>query len=440
MSSTAPSLWSRILHRPESSAPLGIFRIVFGILVAGELAWYSLARPFMEVFYFDAQLHFGYPGWPPLPFFSGSAMQIYVAGLALAYLLLAAGAYYRIVRWVCCLGFGYLFFLERAAFLNHWYLTLLISGLLLVIPAHVRFSLDIRREPSLHRVSVPAWMRGSLLLLVALVYFMSGLAKLNPDWLSGRTMDLVLQTMAGGIERAPDPGSTAIAGAWGIALLELIAAPALFIRPLRRPAILLLTAFHLANLFFFTIGFFPILMIALTFLFWPRPQKTIPQPSTPAVPTGKFRTARYLLIPFFLLQIWLPLRHYRHDYNTLWTEDERLFTWDMFLAFKGGQAHFRVRDKINGRDLPVRPEESELTWGQQNKIFKSPDMILQYAHYLERRYTREGGTPAVFAEVQNGLNGRPEQAFVPPNLDLARQKRRLWTSYPWVLPLQAPPP
>ena len=184
---------------------------------------------------------------------------------------------------------------------------------------------------------------------------------------------------------------------------------------------------------FFTIGFFPILMIALTLLFIPIRSK---DESASPTSTAKAPRMAWLLGIFFVLQVLIPLKHYRYSHNTLWTEDERLFTWDMFLAFKGGEAHFHIYHPEKGLDRPLDLAAEGLTWGQQNKIFKSPDMILQFAHYISRAYGTEGDAPMVFADVRAHLNGRPEQPFVPPKLDLAGQPRRTWTAYPWVIPMQ----
>jgi hypothetical protein len=436
MGSHTATFWERIGAQPESSAPLGIFRILFGLMVAGELAWYWLARPFMQVYYFDTTFHFSYPGFPQLPFLNGLGMKIFVVALAFCFLLFAFGLGYRIVKWICCFGFAYLFFLERAAFLNHWYLTLLICVLMLWIPANVRFSLDVKFGWTKPARTVPSWMRLLLVSLCGLVYLLSGLGKIEPDWISGRTMDLVLQSISGSISHVPDPEGIEILGAWGIILLELAAWPLLLLRRTRLPMLLLLLAFHLANIAMFTIGFFPLVMILLTLLFvadwWQENRNSTPEP----VPQHwKRPVLRGLLVLFFALQIFLPLRHHFYPGNTLWTEEGRLFSWDMFLAFKGGEVSFVVQNQSNGSREVVLPEEAGLTWGQANKIFKSPDMILQFAHYLGGQRSGNGTVVKVFANSSCSLNARISQPLVHQNLDLYARDRTTWRSYPWVMPL-----
>lgn len=422
--------------REESSAPLGLFRILFGLLVAGELAYYSLARPFMQVFYYDTVWHFSYPGFPDLPFVNGVAMKAIVFLLGLSFVALAAGWYYRVVKWICCLGFAWLFFLERAAFLNHWYLTLLICVLLLWIPANCRFSLDVKFGNIAPSDRLPTWMRLAVVSLCGIVYFMSGLSKIEPDWISGRTMNLVLQCLSGPIRQVPDPQAADLLGAWGILVLELAAWPLLLLRWTRIPMLILLLAFHLANLWMFTIGFFPVVMIVLTLLFvpkwWPGSRSTT---STANPKLAKKPAVWGILVLFFALQLYLPLRHHFYPGNTLWTEEGRLFSWDMFLAFKGGEVTFVVQDQTSGSREEILPQEAGLTWGQSNKIFKSPDMILQFAHYLGDQRSENGSAVKVFARTTCSLNGRVSQPLVHQNLDLYERNRTIWQSNSWVMPL-----
>ena len=107
----------------------------------------------------------------------------------------------------------------------------------------------------------------------------------------------------------------------------------------------------------------------------------------------------------------------------------------MFIAFKGGHAPFRMVDSGTGEEPLLNLQNEGLTWGQENKIFKSPDMILQFAHYISSGYGGKGPGPKVYANVEAGLNGRPMQTFLPPNMDLVQQPRRAWTAYPWVIPI-----
>jgi hypothetical protein len=68
-----------------------------------------------------------------------------------------------------------------------------------------------------------------------------------------------------------------------------------------------------------------------------------------------------------------------------------------------------------------------------------PDMVLEYAHHLAERWRRRGRRVEVRATVEVSLNGRPAQLMIDPEVDLAAQRRQLWSDS-WILPLTTPLP
>ena len=64
-----------------------------------------------------------------------------------------------------------------------------------------------------------------------------------------------------------------------------------------------------------------------------------------------------------------------------------------------------------------------------------PDMLLQFAHFLEEDWQRQGHTPtSVTVKANCALNSRPHQMMVDPSLNLLQVDRRQLSSE-WVLPL-----
>ena len=71
-------------------------------------------------------------------------------------------------------------------------------------------------------------------------------------------------------------------------------------------------------------------------------------------------------------------------------------------------------------------------------MLKTPDMILQFAHHLAKRFRKETGRDAaVYARIHVSLNGRRPQMLIDPTVDLARTPRNLWHAK-WILPLTTP--
>lgn len=60
------------------------------------------------------------------------------------------------------LGFTYVFLLDRAQYLNHFYLICLSSFLMIWLPAHRACSLDALLQPGLRRSFIPRWAISAL--------------------------------------------------------------------------------------------------------------------------------------------------------------------------------------------------------------------------------------------------------------------------------------
>ena len=68
--------------------------------------------------------------------------------------------------------------MDKTTYLNHYYFITVLSFLLIFLPANARFSVDAFLRKKQYN-EVPRWTLDSLKLLVAIVYFYAGLAKLN---------------------------------------------------------------------------------------------------------------------------------------------------------------------------------------------------------------------------------------------------------------------
>ena len=73
--------------------------------------------------------------------------------------------------------------MDKTTYHNHYYFISLVSFLLIFLPANAYFSVDAYRNEKKRFQKVPAWSVNVLKLLLFIVYFYAGLAKLNSDWL-----------------------------------------------------------------------------------------------------------------------------------------------------------------------------------------------------------------------------------------------------------------
>src|SRR5690606_42071324 len=76
-----------------------------------------------------------------------------------------------------------------------------------------------------------------------------------------------------------------------------------------------------------------------------------------------------------------------------------------------------------------------LTSRQLNYMVGNPELIIQFAHYLNKKYEQHGREVSVHASSRVSLNGRHPQEMIMPSVDLASEIRSL-AAYQWVLPLK----
>jgi hypothetical protein len=410
------------LFSPVSAAPLARFRVLFGALMAWE-TWRYWSNGWIASHYLQPSFHFTYYGFgwvKPLP---GSWMYGLFAALGILALAIACGWRYRLVMPLFAAGFAYVFLIDQAFYLNHWYLIVLLSILLSAIPT-----------PSFRGMTA-AWtvwlLRGQLLL----VYLYAGVAKLDGDWLQAVPLKAYLASKSDLPVIGPlldEPWTSAFFSYGGLAF-DLLIGPALVWHRSRPYALAAAAGFHLLNASLFPIGVFPWLMLAATFaLFWPRREEE---------KGGDAKMKHRRLVVGFLagwaaVQVFLPLRHFLYPGNSNWTEEGHRFSWHMMLRSKKGAARFFAVDPRT--DLAREIDVARFLTGKQIKEMSyRPDMILQFAHHAADVIERDSGVrPQVRVAARASLNGRPAQALIDPEIDLASRSRSLAPA-DWIVPLKS---
>jgi hypothetical protein len=379
-------------------------------------------------------------------------MYLHFAALGALAACIALGLFARAAAALFCAGFTFVFLLDQARYMNHLYLVCLVSGLLALVPAERAFSLDALRRPDPRAPWVPAWAPGLLRAQFAIVYVFGGLAKLNPDWISGAPMRLVLSG-------APPLGplEPLLATEWAVRFFtfgglgfDLLVVPALLWRPTRPWAVAASVFFHLTNAWMFRIGIFPWTMLAATTLFldpdWPRrvlarlgvasraPQ---PPPGPPALAAPRGSLAALLAL-YLAVQVLLPLRHLLYPGDPSWTEEGHRFAWRMKLHVKHASPP-RFEVVADGARLRVDLARQLARW-QALRMATRPHMIHHFARHLAELARAQGHERVqVFADVRVALNGRPPQPIVDPRVDLGAEPRSLAPAA-WILPLDEPLP
>ena len=447
---------AQALTAQTDAASAAAFRIAFGILAFIAVARYFrndwIARLYIEPAHhfphWDLTLLQPLPDWGMYALFA--ALALFAAGIAL-------GLYYRICAALFCIGFAYIELLDRATYLNHHYLMILVTLLMAFLPLNRAASLDARRRPPSDGVmpaSIPAWTLWTLRAQIGAVYLFAGIAKLNPDWLLNAMPLRIWLYQRGDI---PIIGAllqetwTAYAMSWTGALFDLTIVAWLLWRRSRPWAYLALIAFHLITwLLFPRLGMFPLLMIGGALIFfppdWPRRlfnRKRKPQAQQQPVATPTARriswTARAAIAAaslFALTQIILPLRHFAYPGNVRWNDEGYRFAWRVMLTEK-------VRLHAIPRALPrkrTRPpcRPGGILHAAANRAYGDPAGYDTAGRaYHRRRFSRARLRCASQSRRLCGIQRPPQR---PPHTPRRRPRRHQPRHSPQVVDTAPAPP
>lgn len=417
--------WAFALH-PIPAASLAAFRILFGLIMAGAMVR-VLAKGWVDTVFLAPVFHFSYPGFEwvrPLP---AGLLHALVAGLAMCGLGIAAGFFYHICAGLFFLGFAYLELIERANYLNHYWLVTLLAGLCAVLPLHRAWSWDAACGRVVGSDLAPAWMLWLLRFQVAVVYVFAGLAKLDADWLFRAEP---LRTWLAARADVPVLGPwlaepwLAFAMSWAGAAYDMGIVAVLLCARTRPLAYATVVVFHVATALLFPIGLFPWLMMVAATLFFPPdwPRQFIPQPGRrreePA-PAAASPWAVAALTLYCVGQIVLPLRPFFERENSAWTGRGFNFSWHVMLAERSGHVEFFAFDPATQRRWRLSTR-GELTPWQERLMAQEPELIRQFALHLAEKLHREGNPATeVRADAFLALNGRPHARLLRPDINLA---------------------
>lgn len=430
----------RSLLQPVDGSILGLFRIVWGLLMCAEVNWlHNQLRDFHD----PDVLHFYYQGFSWIRHFpSPLLMEIELIAMLFAALFVAAGFFFRGSTIVFTVLYGHFFFAESITYNNHFYLILLVSGLLACTSAGARLSVDERRRQrrGIPQPVVPLWNYAAIRAQVAIVYVYGAIAKISRDWL------VEYEPVRFWLNHTPRPPAFLKAiivqewvtpfVAWSGLFIDLLCPFLLLWKRTRLAAVIVLLLFHAINSQLFNIGLFPLIGIALLIPFFrPRPEEAVAA-ETPPAPRG--RALAFGLGAFFIFQLLFPLRwHLWRPADPLWTEKGQRFAWRMMLREK---LHYF---EVYFPDPAVRRRIQERPWliprvapSAQLKLGQNPYYLWQYVQAIERNlkeYGMEGTAIHVLAACS--LNGRPFHPIVDPHRDLAAAECPLFRVPDWILPL-----
>ncbi len=432
------------LNKAVDSSLLAYFRIAFGITMIVEMTRY-LSFGWVRKYWITPDFNFTFELFGFLKALPGDGMIYLFVAMGVAAFFVAIGFMYRLSILFFFLGFSYVFLLDKSYYLNHFYMVVLVSGILVCLPANRKYSVDALLFPNIQSDWVPNWTVWLLRFQIGVVYLFGGIAKLNSDWLQGEPMRKWLAV------RTDFP----LIGQWfteewmvkvftfGGLFLDLLAWPLLVFKRTRIFAFVIIVCFHLTNAQLFSIGIFPWMMIFITAIFfdekyfnlsyWKKEATYIQPPDKPfKVPTWTYA----LLGVYVLFQVLFPFRHHLYPGNVNWTEEGHRFAWHMKLRTKSSKLSLRIQDKNTGEKYKFS-YKGRLNKRQYRKMKTHPDMLRQYAHYIADEMAKEGKDVTVKAKVRTTLNTRDYQLLIDSNVVLS-EIPYTWRHKDWIIPLHTP--
>ena len=429
----------KFLFKAIDNSPLVVFRIFFGFLVACE-SFGAIFTGWVKRILIDPQVTFSFIGFEWLKPLPGFGMYFYFIAMGVFGLAIMLGYRYRIAIISYTILWAGVYFMQKTAYNNHYYLLLLISFLMIFLPSNSYASLDVRQNRIKEENTMPYWISLLFIIQVAIVYVFASIAKFYPDWLDGTfTRNLLADsTNVIALKKLFLQKWFYLFIAYMGIIFDLLIVPLLLFKKTRMLALLASLTFHLFNAIFLEIGIFP--FFALTFaLFFYEPEtiRSVFLRRKTSIETDNGHSNYYgkkivyfLIIPYLIIQLLLPLRHHFIEGDVLWTEEGHRLSWRMMLRERNGFIHIRIKDLKTGEES-LYDYRKNLTDKQIQNLATKPDFIWQYCQYIKKEF--KGKEIAIFIDCKNSINRKEYKTLIDPKFDMAKAKWDYFRHNEWLL-------
>ncbi|MDA9069629.1 HTTM domain-containing protein [Algibacter sp.] len=431
------------LFKHIDNSALIVFRIIFGLLCFLESVG-AIFTGWVKHTLVDPDFTFNFIGFEFLQPLPGNGMYYYYAIMGVFGLLIMVGYKYRFSMFAFTIMWSATYLMQKSSYNNHYYLLMLLSGIMVFLPAHKYASVDVKLNPKIKSYSMPKWCRWVIIIQLFIVYTYASVAKFYPDWLDTSVIKMIMEgkkdyVLVGDFLQQK---WLHYALAYGGILLDGLIVPLLLFKPTRKYAFIVSIFFHLFNSFIFQIGIFPYLALAFSLFFFPTEKiqklflKKKPCYTSEEISIPKLKTP--LIIGFsiyFIIQIGLPLRHHFIEDNVLRTEEGHRLSWRMMLRIKSGQISYWVENKDSGKRTHIDLNKY-LSTKQKRSASTKPDIMWQFAQLLKQDFKNKGQDVAVYINCKVSVNGKPYKTLINPDIDIANVEWDVFNHSNWILPLK----
>lgn len=428
------------LFQPIDNAPLIIFRIFLGFLLAAE-TFGAILTGWVKNNFIDPKFTFSHIGMEWLQPLPGYGMYFYFATMGILGILIMIGWKYRWTLSAFTVLWTISYLMQKTSYNNHYYMLILVCLIMIFLPANKYASIDAKKKPEIKNLSMPKWCSWVMILQIAIVYFFATVSKFYPDWLDGTFTKNLLAN------KSPYPFIQEIFNQkWfylfiaysGIAF-DMLIVPMLLWKRTRTIAFIASLVFHLFNAVTLQIGIFPFFALSFAVFFYPPEKirqlffKKKPELDLEKEPFYENKSVLlYFFLPYFIIQIILPVRHWFIKGDVLWTEEGHRLSWRMMLRSRSGYTNFRIYDKKTNQRI-FYDFHDELTPKQLNMISEKPDAIWQLAQRIKKEYAKKGIDVSIFADSNVSINRKPYLKLINSDVDLAQAEWNYFFHNDWIL-------
>ncbi len=428
----------KLFFKNTDNSPLIVFRIFFGFLIACE-SFGAILTGWVRSVLIEPKFTFSFIGFEWLQPLPGYGMYVYFIIMGLLGIAIMAGYRYKIAIIAYTFLWAGVYFMQKTSYNNHYYLLLIISFYMIFLPANQYASLDVKQHRTQKQNSMPYWINLLFMIQIAIVYIYAALAKIYPDWLNG-TFTKILLSESAYYQSFPKLFSNQLFYlfiAYAGILFDLLIVPLLLFKKTRTFALLTSLSFHLFNAVFLQVGIFPFFALSFSLFFYPtekirkiffKNKNTVEDPLV-SNSFGK-QLFLYFLIPFLLVQLLLPLRHYFIEGNVLWTEEGHRLSWRMMLRKRDGYIAIKIKNNETG-ELIYYDYQKNLSSKQARALATKPDFIWQYCQKIKKEY--QGKNISIYIDCQNNINNGKFKILINPKQDFVKAKWNYFAHNNWIL-------
>ncbi len=432
---------NKLLFKQIDNSSLVIFRVLFGLLIFLESVG-AIFTGWVKKTLIDPDLTFtmiGFEWLQPLP---GNWMYAYYITMGIFGFFVMIGYRYRVSMIAFTLLWTITYLMQKASYNNHYYLLILISTFMCIVPANKYLSVDVQRNPEIKSIKMPQWAKLIFIIQMAIVYTYGAIAKLYPDWLDTSVMKLLMQSkkhyyLVGNLLQEQWMHYFL---AYGGIVFDGLIIPFLLLKVTRKYAFAAAIFFHLFNAIVFQVGIFPFLSLAFCLFFFEAKtihriflkQKPFYTENEINIPNN-IGIIKPLFIIYFCIQIALPIRHWFIQGDVLRTEEGHRLSWRMMLRTKSGMINFKIVDKATGKSSIINHRDL-VSFKQGHLLATKPDVIWQFAQFLKKKYKEEEQKDIEVYAVNSrvSINGKPMRTFIDPTQDLAAVKWSHFKHSSWI--------